>query len=63
MTSPPSSGTVYNNAASMHLDSRTPGMTLIVQSWAALQDFTGGWAVANYNQAINIANLSQEQWT
>lgn len=56
MANPPSASEVYNNGAAMRLDSRTPGMNIVVEAWGALQDFTGAWAVNQYNQQINIAN-------
>lgn len=62
MAAAPAAGDVYNNAQAMRLDSRTPGMNLVVESWATLQDFTGGWAQYNYNRITNVTNLTQELW-
>lgn len=56
MANPPSPSDVYNNANGMRLDSRTPGLNIAIQAWAAAQNFTGAWAVNTYNQQINIAN-------
>lgn len=57
MANAPSPSDVYNNAAAMHLDNRTPGMNNFLVAWSALQDFTGDWAVRNYNQGVNVASL------
>lgn len=60
MANEPSAPTVYNNAASMHLDSRTPGLNAFIEAWAALQDFTGNWAVGNYNQLVVTSGMIGE---
>lgn len=57
MAGTPSPSDVYNNTQAMHQDSRTPGLNSFIAAWGALQDFTGPWAVNNYNQTINVAAL------
>lgn len=50
----PSSDQVYNNAASMTLDSSTPGLNIILEAWAALQDFVGDWANTAYLDILAV---------
>lgn len=56
----PDPDTVYNNAAAMRQDPRTPGLNSVLGAWAALQDFTGQNAATNYNQFTNLANLTRD---
>lgn len=48
---------IYNQAQAMTYDARTPGLNSIVSAWAALQNFTGQWAVNNYNGIVYMTNL------
>lgn len=54
---------VYANASAGLFDARTPGLNEVISAWRALQDFTGNWAVANYNQALNVSNLNSAEIT
>lgn len=55
MANEPSSGDVYNNAAAMRMDSRTPGLNSIIAAWSALQSFTGAQGASLYNQIEGTA--------
>lgn len=60
MAGNPNSGDVYNNAASMRFDSRTPGMNAFLAAWAALQDFAASWGPRTYSEFANVTNLIRE---
>lgn len=59
MTSPPDPQTVYNNAQAGQADDATPGVNAVVNAWAAVQDYSGNWAVTTYNTIQNLTSQLQ----
>lgn len=59
MTQPSNSQTVYNNAQAGVMDPNMPGTSAVIGAWAAVQDFTGNWAVTTYNTILNLISIAQ----